>query len=110
LLGVTAAPWAAGKLAQGFAPADVDAARFIDTAARGPDAFNLLIRFWNDKQAAIPARFWTALLDDPRFKAGDWRLRTIVQGALTALGKRTAREIGVAWIQASLEDRTRTDA
>jgi len=110
LLGATAAPWAPGKLAQGFAPGDIDAAGFADTAARGTAAFNLLIKFWNDKQVTIPARHWTGLLDDPRLQAGDWKLRTIVAAALTELGKRTAREIGAAWIQASLEDRTRTDA
>jgi hypothetical protein len=110
LLGASAAPWAAGKLAQGFAPGDVDAALFIDTASRGTGPFNLLIKFWNDKQAAIPARYWTAMLDDPRFTTGAWTLRTIIQTALTELGKRTAREIGVAWIQKSLADRARTDA
>ncbi|HEY0985757.1 MAG TPA: hypothetical protein VGD80_01850, partial [Kofleriaceae bacterium] len=72
--------------------------------------FNLLIKFWNDKQVAIPARHWTALLDDPRFAAGTWQVRPIVTNALGELGKRTAREIGVAWIQKSLEDRTRSDA
>jgi hypothetical protein len=110
LLGSALAAWAAARLAQGFSPGDVDAAQFVDAAARGTGAFNLLIKLYHDKQVAIPARLWTALLDDPRFKAGDWRLRSIVQGALTELGKRTAREIGVAWIQASLEDRTRTEA
>ena len=110
LLGANAAPWAAGKLAQGFGPGDIDAALFIETAARGTGAFNPLIKFWNDKQAAVPAGYWTQLLDDPRFTAGSWALRSIVQTAMTELGKRTAREIGVAWIQKSLEDRARTDA
>ncbi|HEX4417415.1 MAG TPA: hypothetical protein VH165_05920 [Kofleriaceae bacterium] len=109
LLGVDAAPWAARKLADGFAPADIDAALFVETAARGNDAFGPLIKFWNDKQAAIPAGHWRALLDDERF-AGGWSLRKIVQTALTELGKRTADEIGAAWIQKSLEDRARTDA
>jgi len=110
LLGLAAAPWAAGKLAQGFAPGDISAELFIATAARGTGPFNLLIKFWNDKQVAIPARHWTAMLDDPRFTAGNWQLRPIITSALTELGKRTAREIGVAWIQKSLEDRTRSDA
>lgn len=110
LLGVAAAPWAAGKLAQGAAPGDIDAARFIETAARGTGAFTPLLKFWNDKQAAVPAGHWTRLLDDPRFTAGTWQLRSIIQTALTELGKRTAREIGVPWIQRSLEDRARTDA
>lgn len=110
LLGVAAAPWAAGKLAQGVSPGEIDAALFIETAARGTGAFNLLIKLWNDKQATVPAGYWTQLLDDPRFTTGAWGLRSIVQTALTELGKRTAREIGVAWIQRSLEDRARTDA
>jgi hypothetical protein len=110
LLGAAAAPWAAAKLAQGFAPGDIDAARFVDTAARGTGPFNLLIKLWNDRRVAIPAGHWRALLDDPRFTAGAWPLRTIIQTALGELGKRTAREIGAAWIQKSLEDRARTDA
>lgn len=110
LLGVAAAPWAEARLAQGFAPGDIDAARFVDTAARGTTAVNLLLEFWNDKKAAIPARHWTALLDDPRFTQRAWALRTIVTLALNELGKRTAHEIGAAWIQRSLEDRARTDA
>jgi hypothetical protein len=110
LLGVAAAPWAAGKLAQGVAPGEIDAALFVDTAARGNPPFQLLLAWFNDKQAAIPAGHWTALLDDPRFTAGAWPLRTIIQTALGELGKRTARQIGVAWIQKSLEDRARTAA
>ena len=110
LLGVAAAPWAQTKLAHGFAPSAIDAAMFVDTAARGTAAFNLVIQLFNDKQAAIPAGHWRALLDDPRFTAGAYALRTIVARALSELGKRTAREIGAAWIQKSLEDRTRTEA
>ena len=100
LLGVAAAPWAAGKLAQGVAPGEIDAGLFADTAARGVEPFNLLIKMFNDKQAAIPAGHWTALLDDPRFtSAGGSRLRAIAGVAFSELGKRSAREIGVAWIQ-----------
>jgi hypothetical protein len=108
LLGLAAAPWAEAKLAQGFSPGDIDAARFVDTAARGTGPFHLLVKFWNDKKAAIPARHWTTLLDDPRFAARAWPLRTIIALALSELGKRTAHEIGAAWIQRSLEDRART--
>jgi hypothetical protein len=108
LLGVTAAPWAQAKLRDGVAPGEIDAAMFLDTAARGTQAFNLLIKLFNDKQATIPAGHWTALVDDPRFER--WELRSVVQTALGELGKRSARQIGVAWIQKSLEDRARTDA
>jgi len=110
LLGVAAAPWAAAKLAQGYSPGDIDAALFADTAARGTGAFNLLIKLYNDRQAAIPTAHWRAVLDDPRFGPDGWQLRSVVQAALTELGKRPAREIGVAWIQKALEDRARTDA
>src|SRR6185436_18176527 len=41
LLGLAAAPWAAGKLAQGFAPGDISAELFVATAARGAGPFNL---------------------------------------------------------------------
>ena len=110
LLGLAAAPWAAGKLAQGVAPGEIDAAMFADTAARGTQPFTLLINWFNDKQAMIPASHWTALLDDPRFVSGAWPLRAIIQTGLGELARRPARQIGVAWIQKSLEDRVRTAA
>jgi hypothetical protein len=109
LLGAAAAPWAEAKLA-GFAPEDLDAAQFIATAARGTGAFHLMVKFYTDKRAAVPTGHWRDLLDDPRFIAVPWQLRSIVATALTELGARTATEIGVAWIQRSLEDRRRTDA
>ncbi len=110
LVGNSATPWVAGKLAQGFSPRDVDAALFVDTAARGVPSFNAIVKFFNDKTVTIPAGHWVALLDDPRFTSGDYALRTIIAGALVELGKRTAREIGIPWIQKSLENRARTDA
>jgi hypothetical protein len=110
LLAKPAAGWAAHKLAQGFAPDAIDAAAFVDTAARGTDPFNALIKLWNDKRVTIPAGYWTALLDDPRFGPTAYALRRITQVALGELAKRPAREIGVAWIQKALEDRARTDA
>jgi hypothetical protein len=108
LLGAAPA-WAPGKLAEGFAPRDIDAALFLETSARGVAPYNALVKFWNDARATIPASYWTALLDDPRFP-GNPALRTIVQGAFAELGKRKASEIGIPWIQASLENRQRTDA
>ncbi len=109
LLAVAAAPWAGPKLGQGFAPLDITAQMFVDTAVRGSQVFGALIKFFNDQTATIPAGHWTALLDDPRPR-DEYGLRSVVQTALTELGKRTAREIGVAWIQKALEDRAYTDA
>jgi hypothetical protein len=109
LLRLAATPWAEAKLAQGFAAKDVDAALFIETAVRSANHFSALIKFWNDKTATIPAGHWTALIDDPR--VGDsWQMRQVVQTAMTELAKRSAREIGVAWIQKTLERRAHTDA
>ncbi len=108
LLDESAAPWAAAKLAQGFQPREVDAASFVDTAVRGQAAYNALIKFYNDARVAIPAGHFTALLDDPRAQ-NNWQLRNVVTSALTELGKRSAHEIGIPWIQKSLEDRARTD-
>jgi hypothetical protein len=108
VLGLASA-WAPIKLAEGFAPRDIDAALFVDTAARGVGPHNALVKFWNDARATIPAAYWTALIDDPRFAASS-ALRTIVQGAYAELGKRRAGEIGIPWIQASLENRQRTEA
>lgn len=108
LLGHDAAPWAAAKLAQGFSPRELDAPLFVETSARGVATYNALVKFFNDGRVTIPAGHFTSLIDDPRF-ADNWQLRTVVQGAFTELGKRGAREIGIAWIQASLEHRARTD-
>ena len=102
-----ATPWAAAKLAQGFSPKDMPVEIFVDTAARGSTAYNALIKFWNDKHATIPANYFTAALDDRRF-TDDYSLRQLSSYFYTELGKRTAREIGVAWIKASLEHPQRT--
>jgi hypothetical protein len=109
LLGNAAAPWAQAKLTQAFSPKDIDAQLFVDTAARGTAEVNALVKFWSDKSAVVPAGHWTKLLDDPRFSPTNYSMRQIIQLALTELGKRPASEIGVAWIQKSLEDRARTD-
>ncbi|HTL38739.1 MAG TPA: hypothetical protein VL326_36660 [Kofleriaceae bacterium] len=108
LLAAPAAPWAAAKLTQGFAPRDIDADMFIDAAARGANAYNALIKFFNDKGSAVPAAFYTQLLDDPRMGPSNYAARGIVTTVLNELAKRSAREIGVAWIQKSFEDRNRT--
>ncbi|HUR29615.1 MAG TPA: hypothetical protein VM509_15605 [Planctomycetota bacterium] len=108
LLGVAAAPWAAAKLAQGFSPRDIDAQMFIDAAVRGPNAYNALVKFFNDKGAAVPAAFYTRLLDDPRMGPANYAARGIVTTVMAELAKRSAREIGIEWIQKSFEDRNRT--
>jgi hypothetical protein len=101
--------WAAGKIDQGFAPAQITAAMFADTALIGDQHFVALLDIYNRRQAAIPASYWTALLDDPRCDPSNWSMRKQIQTAMQELGKRSARDIGVAWIQAALEDRRRTD-
>ncbi|HEY1546405.1 MAG TPA: hypothetical protein VGG28_01225, partial [Kofleriaceae bacterium] len=106
LLDRPTAPWAAAKLAQGFTPRDLDVQTFVETALRGTALYNALVKFVNDKQSSIPAAYLTAFLDDPRSAA--YQLRPIVAAMMTDLGKRSARDIGVAWIQRSLEDPQRT--
>jgi hypothetical protein len=108
LLGNAAAPWAATKLAQGFSPQQIDAPPFVGVGARGVEPFNALIKLYNDARVAIPAGHWRAVIEDARF--GEYRLQSIRARAFEELGKRPAREIGIAWIQQSLEDRTRTEA
>src|SRR5262249_31557715 len=110
LLAVEATPWVNQKLAQGFQPKDVDVTAFVETAARSEEAFNALVQFYANARAAIPATHWTTMLDDERFTQNSWQVRTQVDTALTELGKRSAREIGVAWVQKSFEDRNRTDS
>ena len=110
LLDVGAAPWAATKLATGFSPRDVGAEMFVETSARSSNAFSALVKFYNDARVAIPATHWTALLDDPRIENNAWNVRNQFAAAIAELAKRPAREIGIAWIQKSLEHRTRTDA
>jgi len=107
LLVQAATPWAGAKLAQGFSPNEMAAQIFIDTAARGANAYNALVKWWNDKHATIPAGYFTAALDDPRF-ANDYALRQLTSSFFSELAKRTAREIGVPWIKKSLEDARRT--
>lgn len=105
LLAVPAAPWAAVKLAQGFTPRDVTAEMFIDaTATRGAGAYNALIQFFNEKGVTIPAAYFTQLVDDARVAPH------IVTTAMSELAKRSAREIGISWIQKAFEDRKRTAA
>ncbi len=108
LLRHSAAPWVEAKLAQSFSPKDIDVATFVETATRGANHFGALIKFFNDKQAAIPASYWIALVDDPRSK--EWAMRSVKATALTELGKRSAKEIGVPWIQKTLENRETSDA
>ncbi|HSD88151.1 MAG TPA: hypothetical protein VLB44_11575 [Kofleriaceae bacterium] len=110
LLAVAATPWAFAKLSQGFGVRDIDASMFIDGAARGVSSYNALIKFWSDKGGTVPAGFYTQLLDDARFGPKNYQARGIVSTVLTELGKRTARDIGIAWIQKSFEDRDRTAA
>lgn len=109
LLGDKAAPWAPSKLAQGFSPRDVSVELFIDTAARGEAAFTALVEWFEDKRVPVPAAYYTALLDDARFTRRDESASEIVDAAWEALGKRTAQDIGVAWIQRSFEQRERTE-
>lgn len=106
----TAPAWAPGKLAEGFAPKDITAELFVETAARGVGPYNALVKFWNDARATIPAAYWTALIDDARFAGPQAMRQPQVQGAFAELAKRQAREIGIPWIQAALEHRQRTDA
>jgi hypothetical protein len=106
LLERPATPWAAAKLAQGFTPRDLDVQTFVETALRGNASYTALVKFLNDKQGSVPASYLTAFLDDPRSTA--YPLRAVVTAIMTDLGKRSARDIGVAWIQRSLEDPQRT--
>lgn len=109
LLAQPATPWALAKLSQGYGARDVDAAMFVDTAAFGANAYNAIIKFFNDKNATIPASYYTQLLDDPRFDPNkNYAARGIISTVFNELAKRPAREIGVAWIQKSFEDRNRT--
>lgn len=108
LLGRSNMAWVPGKLLQAFSPKDIDAALFVQTVARGDDAHRALLKVFNDARVPIPAAHWIALLDDPRFAPDAWSMRNIVATAMSELGKRTAREIGIPWIQASLENRART--
>lgn len=111
LVGSALAPWAADKLAQGFDPRTIEPALFVDAAAAdGDGAFQKLIGVFAKRDVAVPAALWQALLDDPRFEDSTWRTRRVIDQALRELGKRSAAELGVAWIQRSLEVRARQDA
>jgi hypothetical protein len=91
--------WAVVKFGQGFRAADLDVATFVRIANHyADDSREALIKIYG-KDTAIPAGHLTALLDveDIDYDAKNW--------AIEALQKRTAREIGVGWIQKALESR-----
>ena len=94
--------WAVVKFGQGFRPADLDAQTFFRIANKDDDAREALVKIYGGV-AAIPAGHLTAMLDDEDvdYDAREW--------AVEALGKRTARDIGVGWIQKALESRRLSD-
>jgi hypothetical protein len=96
--------WAATKFSQGFAPGDIDVAAFIDVAVSDDQARAALVKVYGGNAKAIPAAYLTALLADARVdhRARNW--------ALNELGKRSAADIGIAWIQRAIEDRELGDA
>ncbi len=112
LLAVNAAPWAADKLAQGFDPRTIDPALFVQMADpdRGGDGFARLLAVYAKANVQVPAGHWMALADDPTIAKGGWAAGERLATALRELGKRTAKDLGVAWIQRSLEQKARTVA
>ncbi|MCW5805278.1 MAG: hypothetical protein KIT31_23110 [Deltaproteobacteria bacterium] len=108
LLGNDAATWAGAKLAQSAKPADVTVAQFIDTMIRSDEAFQALLKFFGDG-AGIPTGHWTAFLDDKRVSEDSWQYSDQIEKAWESLGKRSARDIGIAWIQRALENSDHQD-
>jgi hypothetical protein len=107
LLGHTGAPWVETRLAQGFSPKDVSAVQFCDAVVRGNNVYNALVKFWNTAGVTLPAGHFKQLIDDARFNT--YQFRSLIKMVYEELAKRSATDIGVAWIQSSFEKRERTE-
>jgi len=95
--------WATVRFAQAFRPTDLDVDTFVDVAVTGEAARTALVKIFG-QSTAIPAGHLIKLIADPRI---DHRT---TQWVLAELGKRTAAEIGIKWIQQAIEDKRLTDA
>lgn len=89
---------AGDKLKLGFSPEDLDEELFIRLITGNSAQKKFVNAFFADAEKKVPARFYTALLDDRRC---DWGAR---RDALAELGKRNGAEIGADWIKQALMD------
>jgi hypothetical protein len=95
--------WATTKWAQAFRPSDLDEGTFVDIAVANDQSRAALVKLYGGNATSIPAAYLIKLLADER---ADYRSRP---WALTELGKRTAADVGVAWIQSAIENREISD-
>jgi hypothetical protein len=95
--------WAVVKFNQAFRSTDVDASTFVTIALVDDAARNALVKLFGGQLGGVPAAYLIALVAHPEVdhRAQNW--------ALGELGKRTAADVGVAWIQRAIEDRKLTD-
>jgi hypothetical protein len=97
LLGASATSHlAAGKIQQGFKPADIDAEIFVELYVGEDDQRKFVEKFFESAKQQIPAPYYCRALDDPRC---DWQAR---RKALEVLNKRTGAEIGAEWLKKAL--------
>lgn len=87
---------ASEKLKIGFRPHDLDQELFIRLITGNGAQKKFVKAFFSEAEQTVPARFYTALLDDQRC---DWSAR---REALAELGKRKGAEIGAGWIKEAL--------
>jgi hypothetical protein len=95
--------WAVTRFNQAFRPTDVDADTFVTIALVDDAARTALVKLFGGQIGAIPAAFLIKVVEHQHV---DHRA---LQWALGELGKRTAADVGVGWIQRAIEDRKLTD-
>ncbi|MCA9552704.1 MAG: hypothetical protein KC933_21905 [Myxococcales bacterium] len=96
LLQVDSGQLARAKVQEGFKPTDLSAEQFVRLFLDSRKLQAWVLGFFSQAKVEVPARFYTAVLEDP---ACGWRERN---EAVSALSKRTAQEIGVEWIKDAL--------
>ncbi|ACY14116.1 hypothetical protein [Haliangium ochraceum] len=86
------------KLDEGFGPDDLDAELYLRLATGDRDQQNYAAEMFKKAKRKVPAEFLRAVVESD--EVASWQRRRV----LTELGKRKARDIGVAWIQDALLD------
>lgn len=89
---------AAGKIEEGFRPADLTAELYVALATGTDEQQEFVQKFYKKHSLPVPAKLLRALVEHPELSS--WQRRRVLQ----ELGKRKAADIGVDWIKDGLLD------
>jgi hypothetical protein len=89
---------AAGKIEEGFKPADLTAELYVTLATGTDEQQEFVQKFYKKRSQAVPAAYLRAVAEHPELSS--WERRRVLQ----ELGKRKAADIGVEWIKDALVD------